>query len=280
MDEYKGYVTYTFQSQEELSAYYQQGTLPQDFPELVANEYVYFALNPDPDIIDKKRWDGEKLVEVVSRPIRTEFSGKIHALNPEQQLALDLLANDEITIKVLTGRFGSGKTYLMTTSAVEQVHSKKKFDRLIYLRNNVHVRDVPEIGFLPGGVNDKLMGYAMPMADALGGREALRYFVEAGTIEIVPLGEIRGRDFRNSLILCSECENLTVQHTQLIIGRVGEGSQVWFDGDRKQVDKKIFETNNGLVHMIDRLKGHPRFGYVQLQKTERSETAAMADLLD
>ena len=101
-----------------------------------------------------------------------------------------------------------------------------------------------------------------------------------GKIEIVPLGMIRGRDFKNSLIFCSECENLTKQQVQLIIGRVGEGSSLWFDGDTKQVDKTVFEKNSGLATMIDRLKGHHRFGYVQLQKTERSETAAMADLLD
>jgi PhoH-like ATPase len=80
--------------------------------------------------------------------------------------------------------------------------------------------------------------------------------------------------------MCSEAENLTKQHIQLLIGRVGEGSNLWFDGDFKQVDSKVFENNNGLNIAIEKLNGHPLFGYVHLEKSERSETAAMADLLD
>ena len=104
--------------------------------------------------------------------------------------------------------------------------------------------------------------------------------IEKGVVEVVHLGFIRGRDIKNSIILCSEAENLTKEHIQLLIGRVGEGSNLWINGDFKQTDLAIFERNNGLMIAIDRLKGHPRFGYVKLLKTERSETAAMADLLD
>ena len=64
------------------------------------------------------------------------------------------------------------------------------------------------------------------------------------------------------------------------LGRVGEGSALWINGDYKQVDDAVFVRNSGLIRAVERLKGHPRFGYVKLLKTERSETAAMADLLD
>ena len=73
---------------------------------------------------------------------------------------------------------------------------------------------------------------------------------------------------------------MTKQHIQLLLGRVGEGSSLWINGDYKQVDAKVFQENNGLMVAVEKLKGHPRFGYVKLLKTERSETAAMADLLD
>lgn len=80
--------------------------------------------------------------------------------------------------------------------------------------------------------------------------------------------------------MCSEAENLTKEHVQLLIGRVGEGSNLWLDGDFKQTDSKVFEENNGLNIAIEKLKGHQLFGYVHLEKSERSETAALADLLD
>lgn len=276
--EYKGYTEYQFADDQSAANFYEEGILPDDFPSLYANEYV-FLYSSDAALIDKRKWNGSELKIVNSMPIHTEWMGKVAPRNKEQQIALDLLRDSNTTIKVLTGRFGSGKTYLMTCMALSLLEAKV-FDRILYLRNNVQVRDVPDIGFLPGDVNEKLIGYAMPLADALGGVEGLQHMIGKGKIEIVPLGMIRGRDFKNSLILCSECENLTRQQVQLIIGRVGEGSHLWFDGDKKQVDKAVFEKNNGLDCLIDKLKGHPRFGYVQLQKTERSETAAMADLLD
>ena len=80
--------------------------------------------------------------------------------------------------------------------------------------------------------------------------------------------------------MCSEAENMTKEHIQLLIGRVGDGSALWINGDFKQCDGEVFRNNSGLITAVDKLKGHPRFGYVKLQKTERSETAAMADLLD
>lgn len=120
----------------------------------------------------------------------------------------------------------------------------------------------------------------MPLADHLGGTDGLSLMVGHGQIEIVHLGFIRGRDIKNSIILCSEAENMTKEHIQLLLGRVGEGSALWINGDFKQCDAEVFRQNSGLMAAVDKLKGHPRFGYVKLLKTERSETAAMADLLD
>ena len=112
------------------------------------------------------------------------------------------------------------------------------------------------------------------------GIDGIEMLIRQGKLEVQHLGFIRGRDIKNSIIICSEAENLTKQHVQLLIGRVGEGSNLWLDGDFKQTDAKVFEENNGLNIAIDKLKGHPLFGYVHLEKSERSETSALADLLD
>jgi PhoH-like ATPase len=80
--------------------------------------------------------------------------------------------------------------------------------------------------------------------------------------------------------MCSESENMTKEHLQLLLGRVGEGSALWLDADIKQRDKLVFEKSAGIETMIDRLKGNPLFGYVHLVKSERSATSRLADLLD
>ena len=99
-------------------------------------------------------------------------------------------------------------------------------------------------------------------------------------LELQHLGYIRGRDIKHSIVIASEAENLTVQHVQLLIGRIGEGSQLWLDGDYKQVDKQVFKDNSGLLKVVERLAGQKLFGYVDLPISERSETARLADLLD
>ena len=150
----------------------------------------------------------------------------------------------------------------------------------MWVRNNIEVKNSKPIGHLPGDYKDKLLPFAMPLADHLGGVDSLELMMSQGKIEIVHLGFIRGRDIKDSIIICSEAENMTKEHIQLLLGRVGDGSSLWINGDYKQVDEKVFRENNGLITAIDKLKGHHRFGFVKLLKTERSETAAMADLLD
>jgi PhoH-like ATPase len=152
--------------------------------------------------------------------------------------------------------------------------------KLVYVRNNIEVKDSKPIGHLPGTANEKLMPFAMPLADHIGGADALELMINQGKIEIIHFGQIRGRDLKNSIIMCSEVENMTKEHIQLLIGRVGVGSVLWLDGDVKQVDMEVFRQNSGMQIALERLRGHRRFGYVKLLKTERSETAAMADLLD
>ena len=174
---------------------------------------------------------------------------------------------------------GSGKTFLTTCHCLSQIKANKA-EKIIYLRNNVGIKDVPDMGALPGEALDKLIGFAMPLADALGGKEGLLYLINSGKVEIVPLAHVRGRDFKNCCIMVSEAENLTKEHIQLLVGRVGEGSTLYLDGDVRQTDKNVFEKNNGIIEAINRLKGNRLFGYVELQKTERSETAALADLFD
>ncbi len=242
------------------------------------NEYL-IARDEKEEVIDLFKCKDGRLAQVPYKAIESKFAGKIKPRNIQQKLGIDMLYDTDTTIKILTGKFGTGKDLLMSSAAIDLIE-KGYFDKLVYVRNNIEVKNSKPIGHLPGSSNEKLLPFAMCLADHVGGVDGLSYMIEKGVVEVVHLGFIRGRDIKNSIILCSEAENLTKEHIQLLIGRVGEGSNLWINGDFKQTDLAIFERNNGLMTAIDRLKGHPRFGYVKLLKTERSETAAMADLLD
>lgn len=272
--EYTGYRAIPYD--QDLYPVLQRGELPEGMA-LLTNEYLVVVEGDA--VVDTFRWTGDTLAHVNYRQISNKFLGKVKARNHQQQLLIDLLYQGDVTIKVTTGKFGTGKDFLMCSAAIDLLE-RGKFEKIVWVRNNIEVKNSKPIGHLPGGDRDKLLPFAMPLADHLGGVEGLEMLCNQGKIEVAHLGFIRGRDIKKSIILCSECENMTKEHIQLLIGRVGEGSSLWLNGDFKQVDNGVFADNNGLLTAIEKLKGHPRFGYVKLLKSERSETAAMADLLD
>lgn len=275
IDEYYGYKDVTL-SDKEMSYFYLHQN--QNIYDCLINEYLIIRKS-DGEIVDYKKWTGSEYKSLVYNQVNSSFMGKIKPRNPHQTLTFDMLQDKNTAIKVICGKMGSGKDYIMIANALKQIEDGK-YDRMIYIRNAIDVKDASEIGFLPGTALEKLKPFAMPLADHLGGESGLDMQLDAGNIEIEHLGHIRGRDFKNSIIYCSEAENLTKEHVQLLIGRVGEGSSLWINGDFKQTDSPLYRMNNGLLSTITKLAGHPKFGYVQLEKTERSETAAMADLLD
>lgn len=275
IDEYTGFKDVTL-SDDEMSYFYLH--TKENLYNLLLNEYLIIRKS-DGEVVDYRKWNGSEYIVASYKTINSHFMGKIKPRNPHQVLAFNMLQDKEETIKVISGKFGSGKDYLMIANALKLI-DEGKFDKLIYVRNAIGVKDANEVGFLPGSKLEKLLPYAMPLADHLGGETGLEMQMMAGTIEIEHLGYIRGRDIKNTIIYVSEAENLTKEHVQLLIGRVGDGSALWMNGDFKQTDSTLFRMNNGLLSTVQKLAGHEKFGYVQLQKTERSETAAMADLLD
>ena len=187
--------------------------------------------------------------------------------------------NNDVPVKLVTGTWGTGKTLCLCAAAIEQIN-KGKFNKIVWVRNNIEVKDTTPLGALPGSEWEKLAPFVGPLADHVGGDEGIRRLFDEDKLDVVHLGYLRGRDLRNCIIMCSESENMTKEHLQLLLGRVGEGSALWLDADIKQRDKLVFEKSAGIETMIDRLKGNPLFGYVHLVKSERSATSRLADLLD
>jgi len=260
---------------DELTQFYSTAILPYEFLE---NEYL-ILMDENDNAVDYYIKKNSEFKKVKFPIIGNDFTGQMKPRNPQQYCALDMLKRDDIPIKLLTGTFGSGKSMACITAALEAVQ-KGKFERIIFVRNNVQVKDTDNLGALPGTADDKMSPYLAPFADHCGGMDGVRMLVEGGKLEVIPLGFLRGRSIKNSILYSMESENLTKEHIQLIMGRVDSGSQLWMDGDLRQRDRASFEKSQGLECMIERLKNNPLFGYVHMPKSERSEVARLADLLD
>ena len=198
--------------------------------------------------------------------------------NEEQVCAFDLMKDPTKTVKLLTGTWGAGKDLIMASSALEQL-KLGHYERIVWIRNPVNLKDTPDLGALPGEVIDKLLPYLGPFIDNAG-EASVRTMLSKGTLVVEPLQALRGRNFKNSILICSEAENLTYDQLKLIVARVADGSCLYINGDVRQRDKAIFEKSRGLEKFIQCLAGDPLFGYVHLPKSERSATASLADKLD
>ncbi|MEX1001785.1 MAG: PhoH family protein [Crocinitomicaceae bacterium] len=243
----------------------------------------YYILKNGKDSVLTRYDEEDKMVERVEK----EYIYSIKPRNAEQAFATNALLNDKIKLVALQGVAGTGKTLLALASALEQ---KNKFSQIILARPIIPLSN-RDIGYLPGNAEDKISPYMQPLWDNLKfiksqfkstekKSKVLDEMEESGALSITALAFIRGRSLSNVMFIIDEAQNLTPHEVKTIITRAGEGTKVVFTGDIHQIDTPYMdEESNGLTYLIDRLKGHPLFASVRLEKGERSELANLANEL-
>ena len=265
-------------SNEELADFYESdGEVLCE--QMVENQYLTLRAAGSDEVVDYYQKKDGVLRKVPFITFSSRLMGCIKPKTFEQRCAMDLLQNRDITVKIIRGVYGSGKDHLMSAYATQALESGI-YSKIIYIRPSVSLRDVPETGYLKGSIQDKLGWTLGPLYDKLGGEEGVQMMIDNGQLELTPLQFIRGRSFENCLIYVSEGQNITTEVAKLLIGRVGENSALFINGDTHQTDNKIYDRDNGVLKMIERLRGNELFGYVYLSKTLRSPTANLANLLD
>ncbi len=213
-------------------------------------------------------------------PVKSSMSDlvSVNPRNKEQKFAVDLLSDPEISLVTLTGRAGSGKTYLTLLAAMSGLNSGH-YERIVITRSIQPVGK--DIGFLPGDVNEKMDPWLSPIADNfrvafkdITYYEAMR---EKRQIEVAPLSFIRGRTFSNTFLIVDESQNSTIHELKTIITRVGEGSKIVLLGDIEQIDTPYIDSlSNGLTVVVEKFKDSELSGHVTLLKGERSKLATVA----
>lgn len=275
MNNYSGIMELTLDDPQ-LAKYY-EGSFDFTGLQPYINEYI-FIKNINGEIVDKCRWTETGAVKLKYKTISNSQMGKIKSRNPQQDCALDALQNEDITGILLVGGFGSGKTMLTIAYAIDQIiNGSKRYDKIVFLRNNYEIRNSVPLGALPGTLTQKIKPYAMSIADILGSEIILDQMIEEGKIVLEHIGFIRGRSYKNTLVILSEAQDCTREHMGLIVARIGEGSRLLVEGDFSQCDKAIFEKDSGIYALAEGLKGDKEFAMVTLNKNERSRFASLSD---
>jgi len=189
-------------------------------------------------------------------------------LNEEQKRAKDQILGNVVT--VLKGKAGSGKSLLAANVALDLLFSRE-IEKIIITRPTVVAGQ--DIGFLPGDVNEKLAPFTAPVYEnmhRLYSKEKIEKCIAEGSIEIVPVSFMRGRNFTDCLVVVDEAQNLTDNQTELLLTRICSGSKMIFCGDGAQIDLKDRKTS-GFDVVCKHMKDVPGFEVVTLQKNHRHE---------
>ena len=185
------------------------------------------------------------------KPVKQRPIDIVPRTRNQERLVL-ALQDDSQHIVVTAGPAGTGKTFLAMLAAVKAFRNGD-VDRIVLTRPAVGVEG-EEHGFLPGDLNQKMDPWVRPLTDIL--REYYRQpdiaaMIAEQTIEIAPLGFMRGRTFKNCYIIADEMQNATPNQCKMLMTRIGENSKIVITGDIEQADR--IKGNNGLADLCERL---------------------------
>ncbi|MFI0979681.1 PhoH family protein [Streptomyces sp. NPDC021093] len=201
----------------------------------------------------------------------------IHGRSAEQRIALDLLLDPEVGIVSLGGRAGTGKSALALCAGLEAVLERQEHKKVMVFRP-LYAVGGQELGYLPGSESEKMSPWAQAVFDtlsAVAGKEVIEEVLGRGMLEVLPLTHIRGRSLHDAFVIVDEAQSLERNVLLTVLSRIGANSRVVLTHDVAQRDNLRVGRYDGVVAVVEKLKGHPLFAHVTLTRSERSQIAAL-----
>jgi PhoH-like ATPase len=195
----------------------------------------------------------------------------------EQRIALDLLTDEDVGIVSLGGRAGTGKSALALCAGLDAVLEQRLHRKVVVFRPLFAVGG-QDLGYLPGTENEKMSPWGQAVYDTLSAMttpDVIEEVLDRGMLEVLPLTHIRGRSLHDSFVVVDEAQSLERGVLLTVLSRIGTGSRVVLTHDIGQRDNLRVGRHDGVVAVVEKLKGHPLFAHVTLTRSERSPIAAL-----
>jgi PhoH-like ATPase len=225
-----------------------------------------------------------KVIKEKSNAKESKAYSGIAGKNLEQKCALEILTDLGIPLVTLSGKAGTGKSFLAIAAALQMIN-EGLFDKIVVMKPLIPVGG-KDIGALPGDKFDKISAWLGPIRDnidqilgskSLSANSLFEEMCRDGIIEVEAMAFIQGRSIPRSIILLDESENISPREARMVVERCGKDSKVILLGDLSQVENPYLDAkSNGLAHAISGGKNNCLVASVTLTKVERSELAAVA----
>jgi PhoH-like ATPase len=200
----------------------------------------------------------------------------IHGRSAEQRVALELLQDPSIGIISLGGRAGTGKSALALCAGLEAVLERQQHSKVVF--RPLYAVGGQELGYLPGTEGEKMAPWAQAVFDTLGAlttKAVIEEVLARGLLEVLPLTHIRGRSLHDAFVVVDEAQSLERNVLLTVLSRIGQDSRVVLTHDVAQRDNLRVGRHDGVVAVVEKLKGHPLFAHITLNRSERSPIAAL-----
>ena len=211
--------------------------------------------------------------------IKRQSQVRIVPRNFKQDELLGLLTDQSKHIVFTTGPAGTGKTMISTLHAIKQF-KERRVDKIVITRPAVSVDE--QHGFLPGTLQEKMAPWTRPIFDIMEEfyhPKEIEYLLENNKLEIAPLAYMRGRTFKNAVVLADEMQNATPEQMKMLLTRIGDNSQLIVNGDLNQHDRG-YEAN-GLKNFLDKLNDteSTMIAHVEFDKRHVERHPAVSEVL-
>lgn len=220
-------------------------------------------------------FDWHPLDEAIDQARDKKYIRNVKPRSEGQARLMQAIIDKALTMAI--GPAGTGKTYLAVSMAVQALE-KGSVERIIVSRPATEAGE--SLGYLPGDLHEKMAPYLRPLYDSLGDRlggKRVRQMIDDGTIEIAPVGFMRGRTLNNAFVVIDEAQNCTYTQIKMLVSRLGWHSKMVVTGDPEQSD--LLHGMSGLADISNRLEAINNIAVVRLEQSDIVRNPLVAEML-
>lgn len=203
----------------------------------------------------------------------------------EQRVAFEYLleSSDVLPLVSIGGGAGTGKTLLAVAAGLQEA-TAGNYKTVTILRSLHEMGKGQEMGFLPGGVEEKMGPWRGAIDDALDAIDGELNGTIYGygnidqILDVSPITYLRGRSLASSYVILEEAQNFSRSEILNVMSRLGKGSKLVMTFDDAQVDNRYLQSSSlaDVWSVVNRMASEDLFAHITLVKTERSPAAELA----
>ena len=193
---------------------------------------------------------------------------KVISKNESQKELIKSIKNNEIT--VCSGPAGTGKTFVAVAYALSLLRKSTNRYKKIYLVKSVTTLKNEEIGYLKGGLEEKIEPFMWSFyinMEKIVLKTLIEQLIAEDIIRPFPLAYMRGASLDDCIIIADEMQNVTLDNARTLLTRIGSNCKLILLGDRNQIDLKN-KTESSLDIILNLFEGVENFGVIRMSEED------------